>query len=187
MLLAAQCHWSSPKPLQVSSGVVWCPDLWCFYLATNNKNNCILYLKLRYTTVFQQNFLKDILFESFSISRHITCFGWYGHHQVFKTVVDGNCCASIFLVPVFWYVVQSILPVMLSWQTHATQQEEWPSTTGYTSTYTGPHTKRLELQKSKHSSSHQTTILNNWWWLHRLKHVVCDVMWCGETFWGNNF
>jgi hypothetical protein len=35
--------------------------------------------------------------------------------------------------------------------THATQQEERPITKGYNSTQAGPHTKRLKLQKRKHS------------------------------------
>jgi hypothetical protein len=42
----------------------------------------------------------------------------------------------------------------------ATEREVRSITMGYTSAQTGPYSTKIELRKKKHSSFHQTTILN---------------------------
>jgi hypothetical protein len=59
--------------------------------------------------------------------------------------------------------------------THTTQKER-PIALGYTSVSRCPQTETLQLRKEKQGSSHQTTILNTWWWPYSSKHVV----WCEE-------
>jgi hypothetical protein len=54
----------------------------------------------------------NMLLSSKVFPNHITCFSQCGHHQVFKTVVNGNCCASSIVVSVF--VMWSCLCVCIS-------------------------------------------------------------------------
>jgi hypothetical protein len=80
--------------------------------------------------VFPYNFLKARPIKRYFAWNNAVYLDRYAYQQVFKIVIDGNCCASVTAFSIFWD----------------------PMTVEYASGKTGALTERLELRKGNHSS-----------------------------------